>query len=64
METITIYLTHVVLIKSKDNFTFVQKCNEIYSEVHTGKQLSAKFPIQNSLKQDDAFYCHCSYILL
>jgi hypothetical protein len=28
--------------------------NETYSEVHTGKLLSDKFPIQNGLKQGDA----------
>jgi hypothetical protein len=28
--------------------------NETYSKVHMGKHLSAKFPIQNGLKQGDA----------
>jgi hypothetical protein len=28
--------------------------NETYSEVHIGKRLSDKFPIQNGLKQGDA----------
>jgi hypothetical protein len=26
--------------------------NETYSKVHIGKRLSAKFPIQNDLKED------------
>jgi hypothetical protein len=29
--------------------------NETYSKVHIGKHLSGSFPIQNSLKQGDAF---------
>jgi hypothetical protein len=28
--------------------------NETYSEIHIGKHLSYKFPIQNDLKQGDA----------
>jgi hypothetical protein len=30
------------------------RLNETYSTVHTGKNLSDKFPIQNGLKQGDA----------
>jgi hypothetical protein len=36
----------VVLIK--------MRLNESYSKIRVGKYLSAKFPIQNSLKQGDA----------
>jgi hypothetical protein len=32
--------------------------NETYSRNRTGKNLSDKFPIQNGLKQGDAYY-HC-----
>jgi hypothetical protein len=38
--------------------------NETQSKVYIGKHLSDTFPIQNGLKQGDAFYRHCFSTLL